>query len=79
MDNAELRKRAESGNRIFRSSTVLKLLDENERLREAQKGLKNLLERVLLTCLEADVNGDLPEIFTGELLDEMSNALKGGA
>lgn len=53
------------------SKTMLAALDEIERLRE-------LLWRVLGTCLTADETGDLPEIFDGALLDEMGEALKGG-
>lgn len=47
-------------------------------LRDEIKRLRELLWRVLGTCLTADETGDLPEIFDGALLNEMIEALKGG-
>lgn len=51
---------------------------ENARLTAERDLLWKTLHAAYITCVEADMAGDLPEILDGKLLDEMNIALKGG-
>ena len=48
---------------------------QNDQLKAENKRLRNILSHLFEACMRADIEGDLSELITGEILDAVQQTL----